>query len=206
MKLITDKEVSRSLLMTGLFLFLTINFSCSKEDPAEVIRQDFISYITGTWQVDSYHYSNLNSPDTTSIDIFKITSGSYGYQYIVPINKDSSYIDSKEYNISDGNFCKLSKVDKLQYWSINLDGDALMLYASSQCGGYNETFEIIYTNLWHNVLAYEGSINADIILVNQHSEIVLNNFVVYNGHVYEGTSFSFSIDGDVFEHFHFVKK
>jgi len=208
MWLIIDKEINKYLIMTGLYLFLALHFSCSKEDQSEVIKQDFISHITGDWKVDSYSYSNPDSPDTTNIDIFNITSGStttYGYQYIIPVNPDSSYIDSQEYNISDGDFCKLSKVDRLQDWSIQLEGGDLMLHASSHCGGYNESFEIIFTNLSYNMLDYSSSMNADILLVNQYSEIGLEGFIVYQDHIYEGNSFNFTIRGGEFEYFHFVK-
>lgn len=199
-------EIKTSALKVGLVLYICFLSSCMKEDPAEVLKQDFISYMSGDWEVDSYSYSNSNSPDTIGIDVFKIATGTYAYQYIVQIDKDSIYVDSQEYNISNDNFCKLSKANKLQEWTIKLEGDLLMLYASSLCGGYNESFEIVFSNLSQYMLGHEGSINADILLVNQNSNIIIDGFVVYNGHVYEGTSLNFSIKSDVIEHFRLVRK
>ena len=198
---------NKSFYKTTLICLFVLLFSCNKETPEEVLKKEFLSYITGDWEVDSYSYSNADSPDTTNIDIFNLTSGSittYGYQYIIPVNPDSSYIDSQEYNITDSNFCKLSKVDKLQYWSIKLESGILMLYASNLCGGYNESFEIVYTNLRYMNNNRQGrAIMADLSIVSLQSEFILSDVIIYNGHEYQGTSFNFAIHGDVDEYFHF---
>jgi hypothetical protein len=156
------------LLIPGLFLILTFSFSCSREDPAEVLKQDFINYITGDWEVESYSYTSPNSPDTTNIDIFLIDSGpTFGYQYIIPINPDSSYIDSQQYSMPDSNFCKLSKVDKLQHWSFIIENDILKLNTRIHCGGHIEDFEVVYTNIRYMNNNRQGrAIMADLSIVS----------------------------------------
>ena len=206
MKQAFRRSKNKPFFNIGLIFLFVLLFSCNNDDSVAGLNEEFITYISGEWEVEYYSYASPNSPDTTNIDIFLIDSRpTFGYQYIIPINPDSSYIDSQEFGMSDSNFCKLSKVDKLQHWSFIVENDILKLNARVHCGGHTENFEVGYTNLrYMNNNRQSRAIIADLSMVSLQSEYIVNDVIVYNGHEFEGTSFNFATHGDVDEYFHFV--
>jgi len=175
----------RILVFSPLVTILLLN-SCSKKEEKIISPEEkaFISLVQGNWTVCQFDkfYDNTNHYVFYRLDsVYFNTTNSLGET------------QSESYSKDDPVICTLPYIEVIQEWIINKSTDSLFLETQDLCGGSNY-YNIYFENIFYQKEAefFGGTLpsyyNANMVLLNQNEQIIINNLRLYDNTHYYGES------------------